>query len=411
MATLPSLPSQSLSWNQNRRSEQQIRPFATLDLHGHTKESAIRALTAFCEQSEQSAHPNNPWVSVITGTGSHSGALGGPILKQAIQKLLIKRQMEYCYSKKKGFFLVNVLSGVVLKANPTREELNVAAAGDSAVLVDDERFGHDTKLKFMARDHVPPAAPPILKPNHKKKVAGKKMRKDMQAYSLATPQQLMSSHDPLPSELAADQQLIQQAKTYSLHDTRKWQSQRDKEQYTLEQILQKTQQEELEKEQQEQEELQRAVALSQKLPTISAEDEELERILQLSLQEAEEKPQSVSLFANDDNEPSTSAEDEELERILRLSLQEAEQRPHLVSPIVNDHNDEELQKILSQSKLEHLLSQQEEEAELERVLRLSMSHIQNPSRDNSIDENEEQQVSHYCSSNTSKLPTVSDYFV
>jgi Smr domain len=380
MATsLPSsLPSHSHSWNQNRRSEQQIQPFATLDLHGHTKESAIRTLTTFCEQSALSASRNNPWINVITGTGCHSGALGGPILKQTIQKLLIKRQMEYCYSKKKGFFLVNVLSGLVLKQNPTRDELQVAAAGDSAILVDDERFGEqDTKLKFVARNDLPPVAPSILRPNHKKKVVGKKMRKDLQTYSLVAAtyttaaQRLGSSHhDPLPSELSADEERIQQAKTQSLHEIRKLQSQRDKEQYTVEQILQKTQQEELEKDQREQEELQRAMALSQQ----KAQQEELEK----DQQEQEELQRAMSL--SQQQTPTTSTEDEELERILQLSLQEAEQQKpsHSVSTFAtDDENDEELQRILSQSNLEHLRNQQEE-AELERFLRQSlMTDIRN----------------------------------
>ena len=100
MATIstPALANHSLSWTQNRRAEQRIKPFAEIDLHGFTREDAIRRVTAFWESSSLAPKSrSNPWVCVITGTGAHSGALGGPGLKQAVHKLLVKRHMEFSW--------------------------------------------------------------------------------------------------------------------------------------------------------------------------------------------------------------------------------------------------------------------------------------------------------------------------
>ncbi|CAB9509510.1 expressed unknown protein [Seminavis robusta] len=343
MATLPSsgaLPNNSLTWKKNGRSENQIKPFATIDLHGYTKETAIRAVTNFFETSARQAKQRNPWVMVITGTGAHSGSLGGPILKQAVQKLLIKRKMEFCYSKKKGFFYVNCLSGHVLKSNPTARELNVAAGGGAGAAVLEEPIGQDTKVKLMQRpESIVLAPPPVLRPLHKKKVIGKKIRKDLQTFAAAqqstrpTPQQRISN-SPLLSEIAADSQMIEKAKSVSLEDSRRYRSQVDKEKHQTQQILKKSQMELEEEAKREAAELEQAMALSQLEPTTAAktQEEEVERIMMLSLQEAEARVQSP--------------------------------------PDYNDEDDDELQRVLSQSKLEEQLNSEEEE--LQRILQLSM---------------------------------------
>lgn len=75
-------------------------------------------------------------VTIITGKGSHSSQ--GPVLRSAIQKLLIKRGMNYTIEHHKGAFTVDALSGWDLyAAGPStsskvlvsdREEFHVQAA-------------------------------------------------------------------------------------------------------------------------------------------------------------------------------------------------------------------------------------------------------------------------------------------
>jgi hypothetical protein len=56
------------------------------------------------------------WVHVITGAGRHSG-LNGPVLRNAVQKLLDKRYITYQITNDKGGFLVRVDSGYELYPN------------------------------------------------------------------------------------------------------------------------------------------------------------------------------------------------------------------------------------------------------------------------------------------------------
>lgn len=147
---------------------------STLDLHGLTKEKAISTLTTFLskililvtkrnEQQEsivfepkntptttttyneknhwrssvvdysQNKSRCNPsgkanaesdkgiWVHIITGAGRHSG-INGPVLRNAVQKLLEKRCITYRLTNDKGGFLVRVDSGYELY--PIENQLN-----------------------------------------------------------------------------------------------------------------------------------------------------------------------------------------------------------------------------------------------------------------------------------------------
>ena len=352
------LPNCSLSWTQNGRSEQRIQQnnasLPTLDLHGYTKEKAIRSLTDFLERSAQKQQQRkSSFVRIITGTGSHSGAMGGPVLKQAVHKLLIKRDMEFSYTKKHGLFLVNVHSGHVLKQNPTAQELHLAAVSGSGAsgMTQTESLSQDTKVRIMPRDHEAARLLPNQKKRNKKQSnQGTAMgyADASGAHNTAVRRHSNSSNhsdtfatasirdtSPLPSEIAADEQQLRQAKSQSLKDTSKRKSEHDKEKHELNQILHKTEQEAREEQRQEEEVLRRAMALSE---------------------------QQAAEATNSNNE-----EEAELARILALSLQDSQQ------PIIyDDTEDEELQRIISQSNQEQIRQQQEEEAELERILRLSM---------------------------------------
>ena len=370
MASLPpsTLPQCSLSWTQNGRSEQRIQPMATLDLHGYTKDRAIRAVTEFLERSSKQQPPRrkqNPFVCIVTGVGAHSGALGGPVLKQAVHKLLIKRNMEYTYAKKRGSFLVNVHSGHVLTQNPTLEQMMQAGSNhhgdENGGSIIPDAIGHCTKVKVMPREnhfsnnsHNNNIGPSSLMGKvgvSKKKKKHTTRNGVVASYAAASATVPLNNHSrnfasiaaateddcPLPSEIAAEEKLLESAKTQSLQDTRQIKSQRDKERHAFQRALQTTQQEALDAERQEQEELQRIMALS-------SQHQRLEE------------------------EAARQAEEAELERLLQLSLQDAQ--------AAKEHEEKEeeelLQNVLSDSNLEHLQQQQDEEAELERILRMSL---------------------------------------
>ena len=68
-------------------------PLPTLDLHGYRKEAAIRAVTEFLDRQSRRNAPNDGWVTIITGAGSHSP--DGPVLRTAVESLLRRRQIQF----------------------------------------------------------------------------------------------------------------------------------------------------------------------------------------------------------------------------------------------------------------------------------------------------------------------------
>jgi DNA-nicking Smr family endonuclease len=77
---------------------------AELDLHGRTREAAIREVTQVLD-----THGEASWVHIITGSGAHSPS--GPVLRHAVEAVLKGRKMEYRRTSP-GSFLVNAASGV-----------------------------------------------------------------------------------------------------------------------------------------------------------------------------------------------------------------------------------------------------------------------------------------------------------
>jgi len=90
---------------------------AKLDLHGCSRSEGICETTQFLDRIRSRRErtkniSNEAWVLIVTGSGSHSAH--GPILRSAIENLLIKRRIEYYQMEGRGSFLVNALSGFVL---------------------------------------------------------------------------------------------------------------------------------------------------------------------------------------------------------------------------------------------------------------------------------------------------------
>jgi hypothetical protein len=110
-----------------------------LDLHGRRLEEAIAEVTMYFDRIRSayssitsSAASNSLNVTIITGKGSHSAQ--GPVLRSAIQKLLVKRGMTFSIEHGKGAFKVDALSGWDLYA--------AEAASCSKVVVSDQQDFH-----------------------------------------------------------------------------------------------------------------------------------------------------------------------------------------------------------------------------------------------------------------------------
>jgi hypothetical protein len=161
----------------NERSTAEI--MRILDLHKHTKEKAIQEMTYFFNQIRKKCCQNEKvfMVTLITGSGSHSQQ--GPVLRQAVQKTLIKRQMDFSINRGKGSFSVNALSGIDLFA--------------------DDRVKQYSKVVFMPRNSND---------------------NDVQLTGRLKPAPISSTRPrfqlgPLPSQVAEDDKLLEEVKLTS----------------------------------------------------------------------------------------------------------------------------------------------------------------------------------------------------
>mmetsp|Transcript_19409 Transcript_19409/g.42186 ORF Transcript_19409/g.42186 Transcript_19409/m.42186 type:complete len:301 (+) Transcript_19409:146-1048(+) len=101
----------------------------TLDLHGYNKSEGVRRTTEFLDRTRtRNKNVEKAWVLIITGSGAHSS--DGPVLRGAIESILVKRKIEYHVMKGKGSLLVNAASGFVLydPAQPTDSKVIVTQA-------------------------------------------------------------------------------------------------------------------------------------------------------------------------------------------------------------------------------------------------------------------------------------------
>jgi Smr domain/IQ calmodulin-binding motif len=131
----------------NMPSKREMENLPVLDLHGCFKQDAKRKVTDFLEQ-QQRAQTNKSSCSnhngqgrlckIITGTGAHSSATGGPILKTAVENLLTKRQMHFDCKTIPGAFIVDAATGIVLESRActaTDTKIVLAHAEDEAVVL------------------------------------------------------------------------------------------------------------------------------------------------------------------------------------------------------------------------------------------------------------------------------------
>jgi hypothetical protein len=183
----------------------------SLDLHGYTKENALRKLTETLEMCQRQP-TSSIWttLSVITGVGVHSPA-GGAVLRPAVQQYLDQRHFLYKYSS--GCFDVRVDSGQL--------RYNIKATVPT------------TKLIVQQTAEVSPS-PVVVAANQKKNAVAARPLSAAAAAAAAPP---LSEPSPLPRDVARDDQEVDLGKLRSLEDFRAEQRIMSKEKKALERAL------------------------------------------------------------------------------------------------------------------------------------------------------------------------------
>jgi hypothetical protein len=260
-------------------------PQGTIDLHGYNKSKAIRMLTMFMEQqasNRKSTNSNQVWVLVITGSGAHSNE--GPVLRTAIEAVFRKRQMKYIVNNGKGSFTVDVLSGFKL--------FEPGQPVDTKVLVCKEERKSYLSLSSLTQN-----------------------------FRALPPPSSAAVFDPLPSEVAATDAFIEESRK----EGERAKGREEKETHQLQKAVSislMNEQRQNEEQVKDEEMLQHAMSLSmvESLPPIRDDDDEYQKILQLSRHEFEKEQASDPLqLALDLSEKEACQEDEELNYFLEKS--------------------------------------------------------------------------------------------
>ena len=259
--------------------KQPVRP--TKDLHGLRKDAAIREVTQFLE-----VHRDRGWVCIITGKGQHSH--DGPVLRDAVKKLLDKRRMKYSVNSDKGGFTVLASSGDELH----KQDQPV----DSKILVRPSNPENGIQLLGRAAPH------------------GKGLAITTDEYALKNPR---------PFEILADDRQLEEAKRLSHREQSDRRKQdRDLERQTRQALSDSAR--ELETlalcEQQENERIRQALRESQEEQCRQEEEEALQ--LERALAASESEVNIAAISASDDC-------DDALQRAMRESLVDANRQDDL----------------------------------------------------------------------------------
>lgn len=141
------------SFTRTRVSTPSPPPPLVLDLHGFVRLDAVQRLVEFLDAHQRrglrhsitsaSSINNNPdnnnynnnstIVQVITGTGCHSNATNGPVLKPAVESFLLRHA--FCYRYAHGCFAIHVASGVLQVNSNSPNKFNSSNNVDTKVVV------------------------------------------------------------------------------------------------------------------------------------------------------------------------------------------------------------------------------------------------------------------------------------
>lgn len=292
-----------------------------LDLHGQTKDKAIPNLVSFldqirhCKNNAQNGEIEHKpiMVGIITGSGSHSSH--GPVLRNAVENVLKRRQMTYQLVCKRGAFHVDAMSGVELFEKPVRDTKVVVKNNEEFALLQGK--GHNWQRYLL------------------------QMKKKSTSSSGELSDQFdMGQVNPSPAEIALDENNIAKAKEISLKEAALIQSVKAKEDNELKASLADSN----ELQNQEVEEMNAIMEEAIQLSKMSAEeeqhlmDEELKQVLELSKNE---------IYHHDSKQ---KLEEDSINYAIQLSQKET-QHHHILD------DEESLQEALEKSKSElHFVS-------------------------------------------------------
>lgn len=215
--------------------QHEISSNLVLDLHGYTKDRAIEYLHFFFnkirynERKRGSQTQNQITALVITGSGKHSDH--GPVLRHAIKQTLSKRGMSFQLNQGQGSFNVNVMSGIDVHYLPDQQ-----LQEDTKVIVKSSS-SHSESVQLVNRPvHVgvgsDMADPPLTSVSaHDSSTSAQNsfnssQDSDDKIYEYA--------HDPLPCEVAKEDDMLRQAKETSQSEASKQQSQQMREERLIE---------------------------------------------------------------------------------------------------------------------------------------------------------------------------------
>lgn len=298
--TTPFLPVEAMPHDAWRKTNLP-KPVHTLDLHGCSKSEAISHTTDFLERSNWQMDFENAWVLIITGSGAHS--IHGPVLRGAVETLLIKRKIEYYQMKGKGSFLVNAASGFVLYEPPQPI--------DSKVIVASNTVSTRGKILPLRRN---------LSENQKCSKALKKefynRSKEMKDFDEA----ISRSLEEKERIIVEDKELLSRALNLSLQEKRK-QSQEEKELFLAKKISKSESTANMMK---EDEEIRNTLALSKmEFDCLKDPDACIQRAIELSRKESQKNDEEM--FYKLDctcSKHDREQEDDEFLKVLELSMAE-----------------------------------------------------------------------------------------
>lgn len=227
-----------------------------IDLHGYTREKALRCLTDTLEVCKKQGEQQ---LVVITGVGQHS-QIGGAVLRPSVQKYLEERRFYYKYQS--GCFEIEVKSGelrYMIKTAPSTTKLL-----------------HTSSLPIQQS----------LPSRQKKKI--------VRAATL--PEDL--SNGPSPKEAAQDEKVLEQGKRQSLEDYREFQKSIRQEKKAIDRALELSAHDDCSASEENEDKLLEAVVERSKVELKMESDQRLK-------QEEELLQQVIDMSMNDYTESST----------------------------------------------------------------------------------------------------------
>ncbi|GAX18962.1 hypothetical protein FisN_8Hh182 [Fistulifera solaris] len=369
------------------------RHLAELDLHGLTREKAIRAVTDFMEDNKRKH------VRIITGTGSHS--THGPVLRTAVESLLTRRKMQF-QKDSAGSFLVNCASGDTFypPESPQDTKLLVVASAvpppppiQRAVSIPQSSYSiPPTRTRRVVSTTRIRNADGSMEETTSMEELITNQNEEEQVYAECTYADEAYSAPWLTAAKQTGESDYYKALEGSLEDYRLQTKTSEQDSDELDKVLQLSlkahEEQEMRRKEQERAELEKAIQLSEKIAAEQRQRNVMEtdedKLFLMALERSKSDTQYKSVAAAEE-------EDEELKRILELSKQEAQ-----MLPLEQDDEEELLRKILEESKalsrsetlpdreledairrameqsLEEERKQREEEELLQQVLRMSM---------------------------------------